>query len=81
MDSRTWLITGCSSGFGRATALAALIRGDRVIATARHTAALADLARVFPEACLPQRLDVTSPEQIRHAVDEGIERFGTIDAR
>ncbi|SDA24984.1 hypothetical protein [Sphingomonas sp. NFR15] len=32
----TWLITGCSSGFGQRLALAAAQRGDRVIATARR---------------------------------------------
>ena len=34
-DGRVWLITGCSSGFGREIALAALSRGDAVVATAR----------------------------------------------
>ena len=32
-DGRVWLITGCSSGFGREIALAALSRGDAVVAT------------------------------------------------
>lgn len=34
-DSRVWLITGCSTGLGRALADAVLAKGDRLIATAR----------------------------------------------
>jgi nucleoside-diphosphate-sugar epimerase len=43
-DGRVWLITGASSGFGRAIAEAALARGDAVVATARRTDGLDDLA-------------------------------------
>ena len=41
---RVWLITGCSAGFGRAIAEAALARGDRVVATARRVESLETLA-------------------------------------
>ena len=41
---RRWLITGASTGFGRALAEAVLAAGDAVVATARNPAALADLA-------------------------------------
>ncbi len=34
-DSKVWFITGCSKGFGRIWAEAALERGDKVAATAR----------------------------------------------
>jgi NAD(P)-dependent dehydrogenase (short-subunit alcohol dehydrogenase family) len=40
---RVWLITGASSGFGRAIAECALAAGDIVVAAARRTDALADL--------------------------------------
>ena len=43
-DNRVWLITGTSSGFGRAVAEAALDRGDRVVATARDLGQLSHLA-------------------------------------
>jgi NAD(P)-dependent dehydrogenase (short-subunit alcohol dehydrogenase family) len=71
---RTWLITGCSSGFGRALAEAALERGDQVVATARRAESLADLdgAYVVP-------LDVTRQDQIDAAVQAALERFGRID--
>jgi NAD(P)-dependent dehydrogenase (short-subunit alcohol dehydrogenase family) len=45
MNQKNWLITGCSSGFGRAIAEAALAAGQRVIATARDVRSLADLER------------------------------------
>lgn len=37
-DAKVWLITGCSTGFGRSLAEAVLQGGDRVIATARNDA-------------------------------------------
>ncbi|MGI3785925.1 MAG: SDR family NAD(P)-dependent oxidoreductase, partial [Janthinobacterium lividum] len=40
----TWLITGCSTGLGRAFAEAVLARGGNVVATARDVAKVADLA-------------------------------------
>jgi NAD(P)-dependent dehydrogenase (short-subunit alcohol dehydrogenase family) len=70
----TWLITGCSSGFGRDIAAAALARGDNVVATARRPDALADLG-----ATLTLPLDVTKPDQIEAAVAATVERFGGID--
>ena len=41
---KTWLITGCSSGFGQRLALAAAERGDQVIATARNVEAIGEMA-------------------------------------
>jgi NAD(P)-dependent dehydrogenase (short-subunit alcohol dehydrogenase family) len=73
---RVWLITGCSAGFGRAIADAALARGDRVVATARRPEALADLAG---ERALVVALDVTHQDEIDAAVDAALERFGGID--
>ncbi|MFF2328944.1 MULTISPECIES: hypothetical protein [unclassified Streptomyces] len=43
MTARTWLITGVSSGFGRAPTARLLERGDRVIGTVRSAAKVADL--------------------------------------
>ena len=72
------LITGCSSGIGRATALEAASRGHRVFATARNRAGLEELAGLSGMAALP--LDVTSSESIRRAVEEASARTGRIDA-
>jgi NADP-dependent 3-hydroxy acid dehydrogenase YdfG len=44
-NDKVWLITGCSSGFGRVLAEAAIEHGDRVVATARSVERLKDLAQ------------------------------------
>jgi NAD(P)-dependent dehydrogenase (short-subunit alcohol dehydrogenase family) len=76
-DSRTWLITGATSGFGRTIAEAALDRGDSVVATSRRTDALDDLAG--DDRVLVRRLDVTDAAQREAAVAAALERFGRID--
>jgi NAD(P)-dependent dehydrogenase (short-subunit alcohol dehydrogenase family) len=73
---RVWLISGCSSGFGRALAQAALERGDCVVATARRPDTLADLAG---ERAIVVALDVARPNDIDAAVRAALERFGRID--
>jgi NAD(P)-dependent dehydrogenase (short-subunit alcohol dehydrogenase family) len=74
-DRRVWLITGASSGFGRAITQAALARGDSVAAGARTADAFGDL----PEGVHPLSLDVTNADQREAAVAETIERFGRVD--
>ena len=74
-DTRVWLITGASSGFGRAITEAALDRGDTVAAGARSTDAFGDP----PERLHPLALDVTDPERREAAVAETVERLGRID--
>jgi len=76
---RVWLITGCSSGFGLALALAALERGQKVVATARNPAALAELSTWYPDTCRPLALDVTDAAQVKSAVAEAAAAFGRID--
>jgi len=64
-NPRTVLITGCSSGIGRATALR-LARGDwTVYATARRLESIADLA---DGGCRVLELDVTDDASMRRAV-------------
>jgi NAD(P)-dependent dehydrogenase (short-subunit alcohol dehydrogenase family) len=79
MADKVWLITGCSSGLGRALAEHVLERGGRVAATARDAGALAGLAALWPETCLTLNLDVTDPEQVRAAVAECVRVFGRLD--
>jgi NAD(P)-dependent dehydrogenase (short-subunit alcohol dehydrogenase family) len=79
MAGRTWLITGCSTGFGRALAQLLLERGGRVAATARNPETLADLVSAHGERVLALKLDVTSPRDIAEAVAGARERFGAID--
>ncbi|MEU7815419.1 oxidoreductase [Pseudonocardia sp. NPDC049154] len=75
----TWLITGCSTGLGRALASAVLARGDSAVVTARDPGTVAELCAPYPDRALTLPLDVTSPEQVRDAVAVGTERFGGID--
>lgn len=72
------LITGCSSGIGRATAIEAAGRGHSVFATARTRESLADLAARDGVHALA--LDVTDASSIRAAVASALERAGRLDA-
>jgi len=73
------LITGTSSGFGRAIAEAALQRGDTVVATARRPAALHDLVTAHPDRVHARALDVTDTGRIPGFVDEIVQQHGRID--
>lgn len=77
--NKVWFITGTSTGFGRALALEAIARGDRVVATARRAAAVSDLVALAPERVLGWELDVTQPAQIEGAVSAAVARFGALD--
>lgn len=75
--TKTVLITGCSSGFGKATALIFAREGWNVVATMRDTTKAGELAlhpRIFVT-----RLDVQDPDSIAQGVGAGIGRFGVID--
>ncbi|AOB29618.1 short-chain dehydrogenase [Bordetella sp. H567] len=78
-SSPVWFITGCSTGFGRALALAVIARGWPVVATARDQARIADLAERSPDRVLALSLDVTDTAAITAAVRAAQERFGRID--
>ncbi len=72
-----WLITGCSSGFGRDLARALLARGRRVVVTARKVETLAEFAG--HAQALVAALDVTKADQIARVVEAAEARFGCID--
>jgi NADP-dependent 3-hydroxy acid dehydrogenase YdfG len=71
------LVTGCSTGIGRATVRELKARGHRPFATARRRESLAELEREGIEAF---GLDVTDPASIARAVSGVVERAGRIDA-
>jgi NAD(P)-dependent dehydrogenase (short-subunit alcohol dehydrogenase family) len=77
--TKTWLITGCSTGFGRLLAQAALDRGDQVVATARNPATLSDMAKAFPKTARTTALDVTKAGDADKAVAMAEEAFGRLD--
>jgi NAD(P)-dependent dehydrogenase (short-subunit alcohol dehydrogenase family) len=74
-----WLITGCSTGLGRALADAVIGTGHNAIVTARNVSGVADLAETTPERVLAVALDVTRPDQVVSAVQQADERFGGVD--
>jgi NAD(P)-dependent dehydrogenase (short-subunit alcohol dehydrogenase family) len=78
-NSPVWLITGCSTGFGRELARLVLARGGRVVATARDIDRVADLTADAGEAVLALALDVAKPDQIAAVVEQAMARFGRID--
>lgn len=77
--SKTWLITGTSSGLGRIMTERLLARGDRVVATVRRIEALADLAQKHPSGLSVMRLDLTDLDGIRATVNQAFRRMGRID--
>jgi NAD(P)-dependent dehydrogenase (short-subunit alcohol dehydrogenase family) len=78
-DSKVWFITGCSKGFGRIWAEAALERGDKVAATARDALTLEPLAEKYGDNVLTLALDVQDMDADFAAVKQAHERFGRLD--
>lgn len=76
---KVWFITGCSTGFGRAIATAALEAGYLVAVAARKIADVQELVTAYPETAIAVKLDVTSYEEIRAAVAQVRDNFGRID--
>ena len=76
MSQKTAIVTGASSGIGRATALELVAKGYTVFAAARRTEKISEAQVVGIE---PLYLDVTSQEAIDKAVDTVMEQTGRID--
>ncbi|MDX3075421.1 SDR family oxidoreductase [Streptomyces sp. MI02-7b] len=77
--TRRWLVTGCSSGLGRALAGAVAAAGDLVVVTARDPSSVQDLAARFPDRVTTAALDVCDPGQCQAAVAHAVARFGGLD--
>ena len=75
--NKTMLITGASSGIGKATSLYFAQQGWNVIATMRNPEKEKDL--INEPNILVTRLEVTEPASIQTAIQQGIEKFGRID--
>ncbi|MBM9467721.1 oxidoreductase [Nakamurella leprariae] len=75
----TWLITGCSTGLGRALAEEVLARGHQVVVTARDATRVQDLVDAHPDTALGAALDVTDPAAVRTVVAAAEQRFGGVD--
>jgi NADP-dependent 3-hydroxy acid dehydrogenase YdfG len=77
-NDRVWLITGASSGCGRALSEAALAAGDVVVGAARRVERLQELAAEHPGRLHPIALDVTDTERAGEVVQEVVDRFGRL---
>ncbi|MFI9804850.1 oxidoreductase [Streptomyces sp. NPDC052301] len=77
--NKVWLVTGASSGLGRAITEAAVAAGDVVIGAARRPEALDDLVAAHPDQVEALRLDVTDLAAIDAAVRDVVARHGRID--
>lgn len=77
--TRTWFITGASTGFGRLLAEEVLKGGGKVVATARKLDAIADLEQKYPGNAKAFALDVTDPAQILSIVAQTLTTFGPVD--
>ncbi len=76
---KTWLITGASSGLGRLMCEKLLARGDRVVATVRREAALADMRTQYGDRLQVRVLDLSMTATIRPAVEAAFAQAGRID--
>ena len=78
-DTPVWLITGCSTGFGRELARLVLERGWRAAVTARDAGKVADLVEGREDRALALALDVDDRAQVTAAVRAAEDRFGRVD--
>ncbi|WP_240745065.1 MULTISPECIES: SDR family oxidoreductase [unclassified Microbacterium] len=74
------LVTGASSGIGRATALALSREGAIVVAAGRRAERLRTLVEEAPGEMVAMELDVTGPESVDPVVSAVVSRFGRLDA-
>lgn len=79
MKTRTWLITGVSSGFGRQLTEQLLARGEHVVGTVLNQDKVADLIERFPANFHPQLLDVTDTAAVRAVVERAFAERRQID--
>ena len=75
----TWLVTGSSSGIGRALTEQLLARGDRVAATLRRPAVLSELQAQYGEQLWLGELDVDDAVAVRRVIGRAFDELGRID--
>ncbi|WP_255547507.1 oxidoreductase [Mucilaginibacter sp. dw_454] len=77
--SKVWLITGCSTGFGRELAKEVLKAGYRAGVASRKVEDVQDIVDEYPDTAIAVKLDVTDQTEIKSAVAQVNEKFGQID--
>ena len=76
---KVWLITGCSTGFGRELAKQIIAKGYKAAIAARNTNDIKDIIAGHEDTAIAIKLDVTKPEEIKEAVKATKQKFGRID--
>lgn len=79
IDKGVWLITGCSTGFGRELATLLLENDYRVAVSARNVNKVVDLVAINSENAFAIELDVTNTDQVANAVSQAEAHFGRVD--
>ena len=77
--SKTWFITGASSGLGLEMTEQLLARGDKVVGTARRIGALDSLKQQYGDNLTVMALELTDTSGIRAVVNDAFRRMGRID--
>lgn len=78
-ENKTWLITGCSTGFGRELAVYVAEQGEQVVATVRKEEQRAALEALVPGYIEAVLMDVQFPDQVSTGVEHIIKKHGRID--
>lgn len=76
---KIWLVSGCSSGIGRATARAALAHGHSVVLASREERDVASLVVDYPRQASSVRLDLHDAASCERSVEFAIETHGHLD--
>ena len=76
---KVWLITGCSTGFGRELAKEVLAKGYKVAVASRKTSDIDDIVAAYPNSSIAIQLDVTNESEIKSSVAQTMAHFGQID--
>ncbi len=76
---KVWFITGASKGMGLEVAKTVLANGDKVIATSRSLEEQIKSLGSEADNLLPLKADITNENEVKNAIEKGIEKFGQID--
>ncbi|HEX5802159.1 MAG TPA: SDR family oxidoreductase [Azospira sp.] len=79
MNGKIAVVTGASSGIGRAIVDNYVAEGARVVAFARNAAALQELVAAHPGQVVAVAGDVTNADDLQRLVDETVQAFGGVD--